>query len=115
MVQAGLCRVNQTLPHEDAPLLQSLDDIPDFMLQTVDDLIFHLDRSVMLRVQSIPPLPPIEGGGRTRIAVLFSGGIDSTILAFLANRCVVLPFLLDSRSNEFTIICQIDMFVQANV
>jgi hypothetical protein len=39
----------------------------------------------MLRVQNIPRRTPSEKG-RAQVAVLFSGGIDSTMLAFLAHR-----------------------------
>jgi asparagine synthetase B (glutamine-hydrolysing) len=39
----------------------------------------------MLRVQNIPRRTSLETG-KARVAVLFSGGIDSTILAFLAHR-----------------------------
>lgn len=38
----------------------------------------------MLRVRDIPQAP--GDGGDAKVAVLFSGGIDSTMLAFLAHR-----------------------------
>ncbi|KAI0768466.1 asparagine synthase-domain-containing protein [Trametes elegans] len=71
-------RVNGSLP-DDPPRVQSLDNIPPHLITAVDDLITHLDNSVMLRVRDIP---------RRQVAVFFSGGIDSTMLAFLADRHV---------------------------
>ncbi|KII93359.1 hypothetical protein PLICRDRAFT_35559 [Plicaturopsis crispa FD-325 SS-3] len=79
-----LSKVNTTIPPLDYPQLQSLDSIPPYLSCAVDDLIYHLDRSVMLRVQNIPQSP--ETLGRSRVAVLFSGGIDSTIITYLAHR-----------------------------
>jgi len=35
-------------------MLDSLDRIPDHLLQAVDDLIVNLDLSVMLQVRDIP-------------------------------------------------------------
>jgi hypothetical protein len=35
-------------------MLESLDHIPDHLLQAVDDLIANLDLSVMLQVRDIP-------------------------------------------------------------
>jgi len=90
-------RVNRELPPVDTelPRLQSLDSIPVHLSSAVEDLICHLDRSVALRVRNIPPrtaksptidnahpAPPVSA----RVAVLFSGGIDSTTCAYLANR-----------------------------
>jgi asparagine synthetase B (glutamine-hydrolysing) len=87
--------MNRELPPIDTeiPWLQSLDSVPESLSLAVKDLIFHLDRSVALRVSNIPsrsaespsvdkacPASPVSA----RVAVLFSGGIDSTICAFLA-------------------------------
>ena len=87
--------MNRELPPIDTelPWLQSLDSIPEYLSSAVEDLIFHLDRSVALRVSNIPgrsvelpsmnkarPASPVSA----RVAILFSGGIDSTICAFLA-------------------------------
>ncbi|KAI9057153.1 hypothetical protein FKP32DRAFT_1638527 [Trametes sanguinea] len=78
--------VNRSLP-DDPPKVTNLDCIPPHLTSAVDDLIAELDRSVMLRVRNIPrsnnTLP-----GQARVAVFFSGGIDSTMLAFLADRHV---------------------------
>jgi len=77
------------------PQLQSLESIPEYLSSAVGDLIFHLDRSVALRVSNIPQQsvesPSINEAGSARsvsarVAVLFSGGIDSTACAFLADR-----------------------------
>jgi asparagine synthetase B (glutamine-hydrolysing) len=87
--------VNRELPPIDneLPWLQSLDSVREYLSSAIEDLIFHLDRSVALRVSNIPgrsaespsidearPASPVSA----RVAVLFSGGIDSTICAFLA-------------------------------
>jgi asparagine synthetase B (glutamine-hydrolysing) len=87
--------VNREPPPVDIelPLLQSLDSVPEYLSSALEDLIFHLDRSVALRVSNIPgrsaESPSIVGTRSVspvsaRVAVLFSGGIDSTICAFLA-------------------------------
>lgn len=75
------------------PRLQSLDCVPEHLSSAVEDLISHLDRSVALRVSNISRRS-VESPSRdkarsassvsARVAVLFSGGIDSTICAFLA-------------------------------
>lgn len=87
--------MNRELPPFDTelPRLQSLDSVPEYLSSAVEDLVFHLDRSVALRVSNIPcrnaESPSIDKARPTssvsaRVAVLFSGGIDSTICAFLA-------------------------------
>lgn len=85
---AEISRVNTTLPLEDMPLLDPFGSrpFPKAWSDAVDELISQLDRSVMLRVRDIP----VQFGqeGKARVAVLFSGGIDSTMLAFLAHRHV---------------------------
>lgn len=50
----------------------------------MEQLIDQLDRSVMLRVRDIPQA--MGDAGNAKVAVLFSGGIDSTMLAFFAHR-----------------------------
>ncbi|KAI9512621.1 asparagine synthase-domain-containing protein [Russula earlei] len=90
-------RVNRALPPIETkpPPLQSLDSIPRYLLSAMEDLISHLDRSVALRVSNIPrrsgESPSIDNmrpvsSVSARIAVFFSGGIDSTVCAFLADR-----------------------------
>jgi asparagine synthetase B (glutamine-hydrolysing) len=75
------------------PRLQSLDNVPEYLSSAVEDLIFHLDHSVALRVSNVPrrsvESPSIDEARSAlpisaRVAVLFSGGIDSTVCAFLA-------------------------------
>lgn len=39
---------------DDIPLVDTLDKIPEYLSQVVDDLISQLDRSVMLQVRDIP-------------------------------------------------------------
>ena len=75
------------------PRLQALDNVPEYLSSAVEDLISHLDRSVALRVSNIPwrsvESPSIDeehiaSPVSARVGVLFSGGIDSTVCAFLA-------------------------------
>lgn len=77
-----------------------LDHIPEHLVSSVDNLITQLDSSVQLQTQSIPQhryvLSHVSADhgsyfnrsdtGKARVAVLFSGGIDSTMLAFLAHQ-----------------------------
>ncbi|KAJ7169626.1 asparagine synthase-domain-containing protein [Mycena filopes] len=91
-------RVNTTLPPNDWPVITGL-ETPDYLTQTVADVIAQLDRSVELRVRNIPPSS--GGAGAARLAVLFSGGIDSTVLAFLAHRYVPLDEPIDLLNVAF--------------
>src|SRR5258705_5121707 len=106
--QAEAARVNTEIPPE-LPCPISLDDMPGNITCAAEDLIKHLDRSVMLRVRDIPSYSyvllyfvhcsncPSMTAGKAQVAVLFSGGIDSTVIAYLAHRCVSLyafPILL---------------------
>ncbi|KAK7694458.1 hypothetical protein QCA50_001644 [Cerrena zonata] len=84
--------VNRVIPGEE-PSVKDLDHIPDYLVKAVDDLIYHLDRSVMLRVRDIPQHSCSKGNAR--VAVLFSGGIDSTMLAYLAHRHIPLDEPID--------------------
>ena len=89
--------MNRVLPpvDTDLPQLQLLESIPEYLSSAVDDLILHLDRSVVYRVSNIPQQsaespstddPHSVTSVPARVAVLFSGGIDSTTCAFLADR-----------------------------
>ncbi|KAG1867838.1 asparagine synthase-domain-containing protein [Suillus subalutaceus] len=99
---AKLGRVNATLPPDAPPLVSSLDFaiVPRDLAIAIDHLIDHLDKSVMLRVQNIPGRTSSERG-RAQVAVLFSGGIDSTMLAFLAHRHVPLDEPIDLLNVAF--------------
>ncbi|KDQ63848.1 hypothetical protein JAAARDRAFT_203227 [Jaapia argillacea MUCL 33604] len=90
--------VNRTVP-EDPPRVESLDCIPKFLGSTVDDLIACLSRSVDLRVRDIPRIGGTKGS--PRVAVLFSGGIDSTILAFFAHQHLPLEEPIDLLNVAF--------------
>lgn len=70
---------NTSVPQEDCPPLQEGSE-------SVRSLREHLVRSLSLRVLSVPqpPLDP-EHGVTTRIAILFSGGLDCTVLARLTS------------------------------
>ncbi|KAJ7357107.1 asparagine synthase-domain-containing protein [Mycena albidolilacea] len=91
-------RVNTVLPPEDWPIIAGL-ETPDHLVQAVDDLIHCLDRSVELRVRDIPQSP--AGTGAARVAVLFSGGIDSTVLAYFAHNHIPLDEPIDLLNVAF--------------
>ncbi|KAL0575130.1 hypothetical protein V5O48_006834 [Marasmius crinis-equi] len=77
--------VNLTLPPENHPIppLKPLSTIPEWLEPQVDQLISRLDLSIYARVRDIPRVDSLKAA---RVAVLFSGGIDCTILTLLADR-----------------------------
>ncbi|KAH8120264.1 asparagine synthase-domain-containing protein [Phellopilus nigrolimitatus] len=90
-------KVNGLIPHT-PPMSSSLSVIPEELSSTVDDLIAHLSRSVYLRVRDIP----YQGReGQARVAILFSGGIDSTMLAYMADRHLPLEEPIDLLNVAF--------------
>ncbi|KAG6381366.1 hypothetical protein JVT61DRAFT_5780 [Boletus reticuloceps] len=94
-------QVNQSLPPDNLPRIDGLDAIslPIPLLEAVEQLISHLDDSVMLRVRDIPQAP--GDAGDAKVAILFSGGIDSTMLAFLAHRHISLDEPIDLLNVAF--------------
>ncbi|KAF7982054.1 hypothetical protein HWV62_30334 [Athelia sp. TMB] len=76
--------VNRELPRDTLEIPVGLDEAPATFHKAIDGLIYQLDRSVKLQVQNVPHQPSVNG--QARVAVLFSGGIDCTILAFFASR-----------------------------
>ncbi|KAG8996595.1 hypothetical protein FRB94_008194 [Tulasnella sp. JGI-2019a] len=59
---------------------------PSVQLQSsIDVFIAALDESVRLRVQHIP-LMNVSAAGQPRVGILFSGGIDCSVLAYLTHR-----------------------------
>ncbi|KAF8973774.1 asparagine synthase-domain-containing protein [Flammula alnicola] len=92
-------KVNSTIPLDDVPLVESLDNIPEHLSQALNDFIFHLDKSVMLQVRDIPRSSLTKG--KARLAVLFSGGIDSSIITFLAHKHVPLEEPIDLLNVAF--------------
>ena len=91
--------MSRALPPTDAQdiRLQSLDIIPQYLSSAVDELIYHLNHSVSLHVSDVPQrgveLPSSDQALSARsvparVAVLFSGGIDSTICAHLAHKSI---------------------------
>ncbi|KAI9445415.1 asparagine synthase-domain-containing protein [Lactarius indigo] len=105
-------KVNQALPPTDTEglRLQSLDTIPQYLSSAIDELTYHLDHSVSLQVSNVPQRG-VEllssdqalsaGSVPVRVAVLFSGGIDSTICAFLAHKHVPLDEPIDLLNVAF--------------
>ncbi|KAI0067903.1 hypothetical protein BV25DRAFT_1911767 [Artomyces pyxidatus] len=118
---ARVSSVNHMLPSSDpeSPRVQSLDVIPSFLSATVDNFIAHLDRSVSLRIRNIPQrsTASVETASRhpARLAVLFSGGIDSTMIAFLAHRHVPLDEPIDLLNVAFENPRKIRIQVEGNV
>ncbi|KAG8925968.1 hypothetical protein FRC01_009496 [Tulasnella sp. 417] len=68
--------------------------------QALEDFLSVLDESVRLRVQHIPHNHPV-GPGFARVAVLFSGGIDCTVLAYLAHKHLPLSEPIDLLNVAF--------------
>ncbi|KAI5805969.1 asparagine synthase-domain-containing protein [Geopyxis carbonaria] len=64
---------------------------------------FHetLKAAIKLRVQEIPPLPVAPQADDARLAVLFSGGVDCTILARLAHEVLPLNEPIDLLNVAF--------------
>ncbi|KAG7099435.1 hypothetical protein E1B28_001286 [Marasmius oreades] len=93
-------KVNPILPPADHPVprMPSLDTIPEWLATPVNQLILQLDRSVYLRVRDIPRIRPSKDA---RVAALFSGGIDSTILTLLAHRHIPLDEPIDLLNVAF--------------
>ncbi|KAK0465353.1 asparagine synthase-domain-containing protein [Desarmillaria tabescens] len=106
-------KLNPSIPPDTWPRLVSLDEIPDYLLASVDDLISHLDRSVMLRVRNIPPRSSMPT--ESRVAVLFSGGIDSTVIAYLAHKHIPLEESIDLLNVAFENPRKIRMETEGNV
>ncbi|KAL1729765.1 asparagine synthase-domain-containing protein [Schizophyllum commune] len=81
---ATLPLVNSTLPPDNLVRLDGLvSDLPPYLAEAADGLLHHLEDSVRRRVYDIPS-PPTAGSAR--LGVLFSGGIDCTVLALLADK-----------------------------
>ncbi|KAK0246021.1 asparagine synthase-domain-containing protein [Armillaria nabsnona] len=105
--------VNPSIPPDTWPRLVSLDEIPDYLLASVDALISHLDRSVMLRVHNIPHRS--SAPTQSRVAVLFSGGIDSTVIAYLAHKHIPLEESIDLLNVAFENPRKIRMETEGNL
>lgn len=70
--------MNRTLPSTDAPSLS----LSSPCVQILED---QLRQSVAIRVRNIPQLGCRSPGADAKVAVLFSGGLDCTLLARLAH------------------------------
>lgn len=82
---ATLPPVARDMPVENLQKISSLDtELPTYLADAADGLLKHLDDSVRRRVYDIPAI----ADGNARLGVLFSGGIDCTVLALLADRHV---------------------------
>ncbi|KAG9000260.1 hypothetical protein FRB90_011867 [Tulasnella sp. 427] len=90
--------LNDTLPLGQIPSTWLPTSTP--IAQALDDLTRMLDESVKLRVEHIPHHHPV-GPGFARVAVLFSGGIDCTVLAYLAHQHLPLSEPIDLLNVAF--------------
>ncbi|KIK04283.1 hypothetical protein K443DRAFT_93427 [Laccaria amethystina LaAM-08-1] len=91
-------KINESLPPDELAVIESA-SIPSYLSQVVDDLIDQLNRSVLLRIRNIPR---ISGPSRSAsVAILFSGGIDSTVLAFFAHKHIPLDEPIDLLNVAF--------------
>ncbi|TFK40956.1 asparagine synthase-domain-containing protein [Crucibulum laeve] len=95
---ASPSRINEELPPDDLYRVESLENIPDYLRLPVEELVFQLDRSVKLRVSDIPRN---GASSEARVAILFSGGIDSTILTFLAHKHIPMDEPIDLLNVAF--------------
>ncbi|KAG8763117.1 hypothetical protein FRC12_008711 [Ceratobasidium sp. 428] len=73
------------------------------LVEQLESFIAKLDESVKLRVSSIPSNTELAQGSRpkARLGILFSGGIDCTVLAFLADRHIPLEEPIDLLNVAF--------------
>ncbi|AAW46095.1 cytoplasm protein, putative [Cryptococcus deneoformans JEC21] len=73
------------------------EDSPAIHNAAVISFVDHLQASVRRRVENIPDLAP----GEAKVAVLFSGGIDCTFLAYLLHQCLPLSDPIDLINVSF--------------
>ncbi|KAH8998749.1 asparagine synthase-domain-containing protein [Lactarius hatsudake] len=74
-----------------------LTSFPQYLSSAVDELTYHLDHSVSLQVSNALSARSVPA----RVAVLFSGGIDSTVCAFLAHKHIPLNEPIDLLNVAF--------------
>ncbi|KAF5337217.1 hypothetical protein D9611_003371 [Ephemerocybe angulata] len=89
---AAPAKVNPAIPSAEFPQVQTLGQIPDYLQGPVDEFLAVLDKATWLRVRDIPRTGT---EGSARVSVLFSGGIDSTVVAYLAHKHVPLDEPID--------------------
>ncbi|KAG8781896.1 hypothetical protein FRC15_007895 [Serendipita sp. 397] len=87
----------------DLPSLDYLpptDPLSPIWEETVTKYIAHLEESVSLRTRDIPRHVS-QGTNTARVSVMFSGGIDSSVVAFLAHRHIPLSEPIDLLNVAF--------------
>lgn len=82
-LQTSPARLLRDLP--DSSKAIPTDPLPDEWKTTVAEYLKYLEESVNLRVRDIPR-HDLGNPHSARVAVLFSGGIDSSVVAFLAHK-----------------------------
>lgn len=85
--------MNKASPHGDPPRL-AVESTP------VKDLELKLRRSLELRVRNIPEPPNCKSDG-AKVAVLFSGGLDCTLLARLSHEILPIDDTIDLLNVAF--------------
>jgi len=83
---------------QNVPQLDSLEE--NSMEEAADILLKLLDRAVQRRVMQAP-MPKSQSPADTTVAVLFSGGIDSVVLAALSQRHVPIDQTIDLINVSF--------------
>ncbi|KAE9376882.1 hypothetical protein N431DRAFT_501656 [Stipitochalara longipes BDJ] len=80
-------KFNKAHPSQDTPL--------DGRTESVQHLRRHLCESLNLRILNVPLPPRSVDGNHVRVAVLFSGGLDCTVLARMAHDILPLDQQID--------------------
>ncbi|KAF8640378.1 hypothetical protein AX17_000048 [Amanita inopinata Kibby_2008] len=108
-------RLNRKLPLIDDLVKSPLEEIPRGLADSVDGLIDLLDQSVSLQVRNIPAIDSSESSVQARVAILFSGGIDSAALAYFAHRHVAPEEPIDLLNVAFENPRKIRLLSEGNV
>lgn len=86
--------MNKAMPGEVVPLLKLESPCLEILKQ-------KLHQAVQVRLQNVPEPPPVIPGRAARIAVLFSGGLDCTLLARLAHDILPISEAVDLLNVAF--------------
>ncbi|KAH6917180.1 asparagine synthase [Coprinopsis sp. MPI-PUGE-AT-0042] len=87
------CRLNDALPPDDLPTYEPFETVPSHLTEPVERFLEVLDDSVRSRIENIPKSS--HDAASARLSVLFSGGIDSTVVTFLAHKYIPIEEPID--------------------